>query len=250
MKKKTLKRLAVIMAASSVVALPVSVVLSQGSGQVNAAPHFTANQLANGLAFNQGPAVTYLSVFERPRVRVTGKLLAVERLVDVALRAHPSLALRFASDAQSGNPARVRAALDELGRLTRAAFGREFGPAGARRMTAWATATPQKVDITLADDPSAATTDPQPPMTVKPDPTLPPYPDFPTPSVPPPDPVTADPPTMPPAGPPITDAAAVSVPSGAALSLPCLIARLYGAARPDRKAVAETIAVVAFSLAD
>jgi len=146
------KRLVVFLAAGAVVALPTTVVFLQGSGsgQASPAPRFTPVELANGLAFNQGAAATRLVVFGRPDVAVAGKLLAVKRSVDAALRADPSLAGRFAADAQSGNAAKVAAALGVLARLTRAAFRHEFGRASGPAMTAWAREMPENVSIPVA----------------------------------------------------------------------------------------------------
>ena len=274
------KQLVVTLAAGAAIALPVAVVSLQGSGRPSQAPLFTPVQLANGLAFNQGVAAPYLAAFERPEVPVTGKLLAVERSVDASLRANPSLARSFASDIQSGSAPRVAVALGVLGRLTRAAFGDEFGPAGDRRMTAWAKETPEDVTITAAvyNPPSTCATCVvnTPPATVPgPTPPPPPFTPFPictgcitytppptvTAPAPPPPTITYPPPTCstcvvntPPAtipaptnGAPQVERAA-SVPSGVALSLPYLMAEPHRTAPADRKNLAETIAVVAFSL--
>jgi hypothetical protein len=276
---KASKWLVGIVAAGAAVALPITVVALQGSDQANVAPRFTAVQLANALAFNQGAAAPYLAVFERPAVAATGKLLAVERSVDWAIRADPSLAKRFARDAQSGSAAKVTVALHLLSGLTRAAFAAEFGPASGRQLTAWARQAPEHVSITAASYEtmcSQCVINTPPPVTV----TASPTPTYPYPpltcltcspiSIPPPTPTPTPSPTLTiPVStcpdchrntpPPITVTANPSgnptamvdlslIKSGVALSLPYLLAGAHLATRADRKDLAETVAVITFSL--
>jgi hypothetical protein len=278
---KTSKWLLMTLAAGVAVALPICIVALQGSGQAKPAPRFTPVQLANGLAFNQGAVAAYLAVFDRPAVAVTGKLLAVERSVDSALLADPSLANRFASDAQSGSAAKVAVALHLLGRLTRVAFAAEFGQGSGRQLTDWARQAPNHVSITApAYDslcPDCVENSP-PVITISPTPTypwisppltcltcsMPPIPPItPTPTPTPSPTVTIPPSTCPdcventppvititpgPSGNATVKEDMSSVPSGVALSLPYLMAGPQPATRAGRKDMAETIAVVAFSL--
>jgi hypothetical protein len=276
---KFAKQLIVALAISTAVGVPIAIVSSQGSGPASPAPFFTPAQLANGLAFNQGPAASYLTAFDRPQVPLTGKLPTVERSLDASLRANPMLARRFARDAQSGNGAKVRVALGILGSLTRGAFDRVFGRGGDQRMIEWARQGPKDVDINPAADeqgtlcPDCDQNTP-PPITVSPSPTPtkpwltctfpvclpwpPPWTPAPTPSptitypqhcstciqnTPPPT-VTA------PYSPPPTEDAqlALAVPPGVAFSLPWFMTGPHRSARVSRKDMAETIAVVAFSL--
>ncbi len=271
---KFVKQLLVVSAVGTAIVVPIAIVTSQGSGPADPAPIFTPVQLANGLAFNQGVAASYLTAFERPQVPLTGKLPTVERSLDASLRAKPALARTFARDAQSGDGTKVRVALGILSNLTRAAFDHVFGQAGGRRMIAWAGQGAKAVDINLAPDAQGTLcmncyqNSPPPSVTSSPTPTKPwftctgPYclpwpPPTPTPN---PSPTLSFP--VPPCGichqnsPPPTVTApptgaaqlALSVPPGTAFSLPWFMAGAHRSARVSRQDMAETIAVVAFSL--
>src|ERR1700761_2131876 len=141
----SLKQVLAVFAVAAAIGVPLAIVSSQGSGPPNPAPLFTPVQLANGLAFNQGAAASYLTVFERPQVALTGKLPAVERSLDASLRATPALPRKFARDVQSGSGTKVRVALGILSRLTRVAFEHVFGRSGRQRMIAWAASGPRNV---------------------------------------------------------------------------------------------------------
>lgn len=260
--------LAAISVAGIAIAIPAGVVYLQGSGQRTPAPVFTPVQLADGLAFNQGTAAPYLAVFQRPGTPVTGRLRTVQHMVDAALRADPRMARRFAADVQSGRATRVADGLRLLGRLTRAAFRDEFGQNGDRQLIAWTREAPTRVSIAAAvSDPEygyGCSTCAQNPPTANP----PPPPVIIPPTycliciINPPPPVPAPPPAPPHVPLPTTCSQCVintptaggngqveeAVPAGVALSLPSLMAGTSGAARADRKAAAETIAVVAFTL--
>ena len=260
---RIVKRTALALAAGAAVALPITVVLSQGSGRPGPAPVFTPVQLANGLAFNQGAVAPYLAAFVRPDAPLTGRMPAVERSVDAALRADPALALRFARSVQSGSTVRVAAALATLGRLTRAAFGAQFGRVGGRAIAAWAGETPKVVVITMTlGDPGGTCSTcvvNTPPPTVTGPPAPPPNPPplpYPVPcylcgNTPPPT-APAPPPSFTPP-PPTCSTCVVNTPpptvsSAMAVSLAYLFAEPRLAARADGPGMAETIAVVALSL--
>ena len=127
-----------VVAAGAAVAVAAAAVASPAPPR---APRMSAVTLANGVLFNQGPAVHYLTALGRPKAPVRGKLLAVERSVDQALRDHPTLASAFARNIQSGNRIQVRAALESLGSLARAAYQNQYGAAATERVVAQAKAT-------------------------------------------------------------------------------------------------------------
>lgn len=103
-------------------------------------PRMTASELAHGLLFNQGRAAHYLTVLDRPTIRMTRWLRIVQRSVDRKLKEHPVLAGTFARDVQSGDRVKVAAGLAILGRFTTQALASEFGRVAARRIAAQAKA--------------------------------------------------------------------------------------------------------------
>jgi len=104
------------------------------------APRMTAIELAHGLLLNQGRAAHYLTVLDRPTIKMTRWLRVVQRSVDRKLEGHPELAGTFARDVQSGDRVKVAAGLAILGRFTNQALTSEFGRVSARRIAAQAKA--------------------------------------------------------------------------------------------------------------
>jgi len=104
------------------------------------APRMTAIELAHGLLFNQGRAAHYLTVLDRPTIKMTRWLRVLQRSVDRKLEGHPELAGTFARDVQSGDRVKVAAGLAILGRFTNQALTSEFGRVSARRIAAQAKA--------------------------------------------------------------------------------------------------------------
>jgi len=103
------------------------------------APRMSAAELANGLLFNQGQAAHYLVVLDRPKIRMTNDMVALERSVGHALQTHPALGGRFATDVQSGNRVEVQAGLVILAGFTYRASMRVFGRSATQKARGQAT---------------------------------------------------------------------------------------------------------------
>jgi hypothetical protein len=115
------------------------------AGQVQAAPQaapaFSAVELANAILFDDGPAAGYLTALDRPPVEWNDNLTKTEQAVDAAVASDPKWAESFAAQTQSGDPNQIQGALNDLAVVSRQVAYDTFGK--------------EEVDKELAAEPGA-----------------------------------------------------------------------------------------------
>jgi hypothetical protein len=91
------------------------------------APRFSAVDIVDAVAFNQGPAAQYLGDLERPTIQWTPDVVRTREVINSAILSNTAFAQSFATRMQSGDPVQITAAVDELSKFSREAMNNWLG---------------------------------------------------------------------------------------------------------------------------